>query len=72
MSIRISEGVRLFAIGLTSLCTFRDGVRRQGRWSRAWRQREGRTCLQNRWVGESSPVGSIPIRLPQEFDEHTC
>jgi hypothetical protein len=50
-------------IGLTSLCTFQDGVRRQGRWSQAWRQREGRTCLQNRWAGESSPAGSIPVRL---------
>jgi hypothetical protein len=41
-------------IGLTSLCSFEDGVRRQRHWSQAWRQREGRTCLQNRWAGESS------------------
>jgi hypothetical protein len=24
---------------------------------------ERRTCLQNRWAGESSPAGSIPVRL---------
>ena len=54
-------------IGLTSLCRFEDGVRRQRRWSRAWRQLEGRTCLQNRWGDESPPAGSIPVRLRYEI-----
>jgi hypothetical protein len=50
-------------MGRTSLCTFWDGVRRQRRWSQARRQRECRTCLQNRCRGESSQAGSIPVRL---------
>jgi len=54
-------------IGLTSLCTFWDGVRRQTRWLQAWRQCEHRTCLQNRCGGESPQAGSIPVRLRYEI-----